>query len=238
MPSASRWKRRLVRNGSPSPANIRVGSSFSRLNANTPAVNGKLPGTFSFNCQRSDLAVVLEIRQRDLADARAGERGRGERRAQLLVADLHHVFVAGVRGLRLRPHVEQLLRRARRASRRGRRPAHRAPRRPSRTRRRASPSPRAAAGARARCGSARPTSGGSRAPSRRSPRGSARAAPARSTFWPVDCFVAAFGSVPGRELQALAGKRRGERLVERRHAVVVEARGDRPVDRHLVGRRP
>ena len=52
MPSASRWKRRLVRNGSPSPANIRVGSSFSRLNANTPAVNGKLPGTFSCSCQR------------------------------------------------------------------------------------------------------------------------------------------------------------------------------------------
>ncbi len=52
MPSASRWKRLLVRNASPSPANIRVGSSFSRLNANTPAVNGKLPGTFSLSCQR------------------------------------------------------------------------------------------------------------------------------------------------------------------------------------------
>ncbi len=43
----SRWKRLLVRNGSPSPANMRVGSSFSRLNANTPAVNGNEPGTFS-----------------------------------------------------------------------------------------------------------------------------------------------------------------------------------------------
>ncbi len=32
---------------SPSPANMRVGSSFSRLNGNTPAVNGKLPGRFS-----------------------------------------------------------------------------------------------------------------------------------------------------------------------------------------------
>ncbi len=52
MLSARRWKRLLVRNESPSPANIRVGSSFSRLNANTPAVNGKLPGTFSFSCQR------------------------------------------------------------------------------------------------------------------------------------------------------------------------------------------
>ena len=47
MPSDSSLKRRLVRNGSPSPANMRVGSSFSRLNANTPAVYGKVPGTFS-----------------------------------------------------------------------------------------------------------------------------------------------------------------------------------------------
>ena len=31
-------KRALVRNASPSPANMRVGSSFSRLKANTPAV--------------------------------------------------------------------------------------------------------------------------------------------------------------------------------------------------------
>src|SRR5882762_5080290 len=43
----SRWKRRLVRKGSPSPANMRVGSSFSRLKENTPAVNGKAPGRFS-----------------------------------------------------------------------------------------------------------------------------------------------------------------------------------------------
>ena len=43
----SRWKRVLVRNGSPSPANMRVGSSFSRLKANTPPVKGKEPGTFS-----------------------------------------------------------------------------------------------------------------------------------------------------------------------------------------------
>ena len=31
----------------PSPANMRVGSSPSRLNGKTPAVNGKLPGKFS-----------------------------------------------------------------------------------------------------------------------------------------------------------------------------------------------
>ena len=53
MSRESRWKRRLVRNGSPSPANMRVGSSFSRLNAKTPAVNGNSPGTFSRMRQRS-----------------------------------------------------------------------------------------------------------------------------------------------------------------------------------------
>ena len=52
MPSESILKRRLVRKGSPSPANMRVGSSFSRLKAKTPAVNGKLPGTFSSRSQR------------------------------------------------------------------------------------------------------------------------------------------------------------------------------------------
>ena len=40
-PSDSSLNRRLVRNGSPSPANIRAGSSPSRLNGNTPALNGK-----------------------------------------------------------------------------------------------------------------------------------------------------------------------------------------------------
>ena len=47
MPSLTSLKRRLVRKASPSPANMRVGSSPSRLKANTPAVYGKLPGTFS-----------------------------------------------------------------------------------------------------------------------------------------------------------------------------------------------
>ena len=47
MPEDSSLKRVLVRNASPSPANIRVGSSPSRLNAKTPAVYGKEPGTFS-----------------------------------------------------------------------------------------------------------------------------------------------------------------------------------------------
>ena len=54
--SASRWKRRLVRKGSPSPANMRAGASPSRLNGNTPAVNGKRPGTFSARRNRTSSA--------------------------------------------------------------------------------------------------------------------------------------------------------------------------------------
>ena len=38
MPSDSNLNRRLVRKASPSPANMRVGSSFSRLKAKVPAV--------------------------------------------------------------------------------------------------------------------------------------------------------------------------------------------------------
>ena len=50
----SSLNRRLVRNGSPSPANIRAGSSPSRLNGKTPAVNGKYPGRFSSRRKRSN----------------------------------------------------------------------------------------------------------------------------------------------------------------------------------------
>ena len=109
MPSETRLKRRLVRKASPSPANIRVGSSPSRLKANTPAVKGKEPGTFSFIRKRR-LPFILEIGQRDLADLAAGERFAGELGADLLVADLHHVLVGGVQRLGGRPLLEQLLR--------------------------------------------------------------------------------------------------------------------------------
>jgi hypothetical protein len=37
----------LVLSGPPSPANIRVGSSPSRLNGYNPDANGNSPGTFS-----------------------------------------------------------------------------------------------------------------------------------------------------------------------------------------------
>ncbi len=57
-----------------------------------------------------DFRCIVELRQRDLGYVRAGQRRRGERRANLLAADLHDVLVAGIGGLGLRPHVEQLLR--------------------------------------------------------------------------------------------------------------------------------
>ena len=53
----------------------------------------------------------------------------------------------------------------------------------------------------------------------------------------VEWRVATGGSLPGRELEALRRELRGQRLVERRHAVVVEVGRDRPVHGHLVDRR-
>ena len=67
-PSDSSLNRRLVRNGSPSPANIRAGSSPSRLNGNTPAVNGKWPGQVLLAQEAQQLAVVGEARQRHPRD--------------------------------------------------------------------------------------------------------------------------------------------------------------------------
>ena len=43
-----------MRNGSPSPANIRAGSSLSRLKGKTPEVKGNEPGRFSERSQRSN----------------------------------------------------------------------------------------------------------------------------------------------------------------------------------------
>ena len=57
-----------------------------------------------------DLAVVLVARQRDLADLRAGQRRGGERRADLLVADLHDVLVAAVGLLHVGPEGQEFLR--------------------------------------------------------------------------------------------------------------------------------
>ena len=54
------------------------------------------------------LAVVLVRGQGDLADGGAGERPGGQRGADLLVADLHHVLVAGVGLLHVGPLRQQL----------------------------------------------------------------------------------------------------------------------------------
>ena len=183
-----------------------------------------------------DLAVVLELRQRDLRNVRAGERRRRQRGADLLVADLHDVFVAGVRGLRLRPHVEQLLR-ARvelrvaigdeRVEVLARPCLHSAASIALR---------RAAAGARARCASRLPSTRDSRAPSRRSRRDSATRAGGTITFCAVDCRVVDRRQRARLQLQSLLGQLRDERLVERGDAVVVEARRHRAEHRHRVGR--
>ena len=250
MPSASRWKRRLVRNASPSPANIRVGSSFSRLNANTPAVNGKLPGTFSFNCQRrispsssnfgSATLRILRAGQRRRRRARCGfpcrgssRRIRRRRRRPCVFGHMSSSFFA--RG-------SSCASRCRRVERVERRPTSfscsSAPR--------ASPlaSPAIAAAARARraaaAARARPVCVGhcSRARSRRSRRDSARAPAARSTCCAGRMPASSTGgSVPGASFSPLCGKLRDERLIQRGDAVVVEARRDRAEHRHLVGRR-
>ena len=56
------------------------------------------------------------------------------------------------------------------------------------------------------------------------------------TFWPVDCRVVDRRQLAWAEREARGRQPFGQRLVERRHAVVVEPRGDRPVHRHLVHR--
>jgi hypothetical protein len=53
-------------------------------------------------------ALVLEARQRDLADLRAGQRLVDQAGADFLVADLDHVLVAGIGLLHVRPHRQQL----------------------------------------------------------------------------------------------------------------------------------
>src|SRR5688572_1448636 len=56
-----------------------------------------------------ELAVVLESRQRDLADLAARKRRVGERGAHLALAYLDHLLVARVGLQRLGPRFEQLL---------------------------------------------------------------------------------------------------------------------------------
>ena len=185
--------------------------------------------------------MVLVARQRDLADlacrtamvwsARCGSPCRGSsprtrrRRRRCCMS---------------RPHREQLLARRRRA-------APRAARRGRSTASAASalsglPASQHARGcaqllaARARAAPARARAACSRARCRRSRPGSARAPAARSASGACCGARRPAAGVPSLQLQAQLGQARQQRLVQRGHAVVVEARGHGAEHRHLVGR--
>src|SRR5205823_12559358 len=66
-------------------------------------------GHVLFELPAENLADILELRQGDSRDARAGKRHSRQRAANLLVADPRDVFFAAVRGLGLRPGREQCL---------------------------------------------------------------------------------------------------------------------------------
>ncbi len=53
--------------------------------------------------------MIFKTWQGDLADLGAGQGGGDQLRADFLVANLDHVFVAGIGGLHVRPHRQQLL---------------------------------------------------------------------------------------------------------------------------------
>ena len=107
-PWASSLNRRLVRNASPSPANIRAGSSPSRLNGKTPAVNGKPPGRFSLRRNRSSVAGVVEPRQRHPGNPVAGQRLPPQLRVQFLVPHPNHQLIGAILGYGRGPLGEQL----------------------------------------------------------------------------------------------------------------------------------
>ena len=90
-------KRALVRNGSPSPANIRVGSSPSRLNGEDAGGEREAAGHVLAQQPRQDLAVVLASAAAPLwGCACRTARSRSSVGADLLVAHAHDVLVAGV----------------------------------------------------------------------------------------------------------------------------------------------
>ena len=175
-PSASRWKRRLVRTGPPSPANMRAGSSSSRLSGNTPAVNGKCPGRFSPRSQRTSSPASSKRGQRHARDRRAGQRLARQRGASSGRA-ARHVLVAGAapRAASRRRRQRRRVGGARRAS------VVDVGGRLAVARRASLQSPRAAAGGGRRRACSLGGRRGSRGPSRRSRRGSARGWRARST---------------------------------------------------------
>ena len=183
--------------------------------------------------------MVLVRRQRDLADLVAGKRGVDDRGADLLVAHLDHELVAGVGALQLRPAGEQLAatRGSSRASRSSARPSDRADG-VGLDRIRLGQHARALAQLLhlARQPRLRPGPAScSRAPRRRCRRGSARGRRGRSA--PDGCCAGSPPAAACRRSTRQAERRqpRQHRLVERGHAVVVEAAGHRAEHRHLVG---
>ena len=108
MPSDSSLKRLLVRNGSPSPANMRVGILALALEREGAGGVGIAARHVVQHQPFEDLAVILVLRQADLANRRAGKRLGGQGGADFLVADLDHVLVAGIGLAHLRPLGQQL----------------------------------------------------------------------------------------------------------------------------------
>jgi hypothetical protein len=100
---------RLVRKASPSPANMRVGSSFSRLKANTPAVYGKEPGTFSFMRKRRVSPSSSNFGSTTLRIF-VPDSSRGSGRCALPCRGSSRRTRRRSRPLHVGPHLEQLLR--------------------------------------------------------------------------------------------------------------------------------
>ena len=91
-PAASRWKRRLVRNGSPSPANMRAGASPVPLEREHPCGERESARQVLLAQEPHQLAVVGRAGQRDPRHRGAGQRRRRQRGVDLPAA--HGVAVA------------------------------------------------------------------------------------------------------------------------------------------------
>jgi hypothetical protein len=106
-PSESRWKRRLVRKASPSPANMRAGPLAVALEREDPGGEREAAGQVLEHEEPQQLAVVVVAGEGDPTDREARQRFLGERRAQLAVSRGHHLLVARVGLHRGRPVLEQ-----------------------------------------------------------------------------------------------------------------------------------
>ena len=106
-----RWKRRLVRKASPSPANMRVGSSFSRLSGNTPAVKGNYRYVLLESASAGSRPGPRSAGAQPWARA-SPERDRMQPGAHLATADLRHVLVFRILPPNGGPGIEQIRERA------------------------------------------------------------------------------------------------------------------------------